>query len=54
MNRRKFLQLSAAGLAVASFGSFAADLSGPKKRVGIIGPGWYGKCDLIRLIQVAI
>jgi predicted dehydrogenase len=53
MNRRQFLQLGAAGLAMASLGGFAADLSGPKKRVGIIGPGWYGKCDLIRLIQVA-
>ena len=38
---------------MASLGSVAADLSGPKKRVGIIGPGWYGKIDLIRLIQVA-
>ena len=38
---------------MASLGSFAADFSGPKKRVGIIGPGWYGKCDFIRLIQVA-
>src|SRR5213075_935633 len=24
-----------------------------KKRVGLIGPGWYGKCDLFRLIQIA-
>ena len=24
-----------------------------KKRVGLIGSGWYGKCDLLRLIQVA-
>ncbi len=24
-----------------------------KKRVGLIGTGWYGKCDLLRLIQVA-
>lgn len=23
------------------------------RRVGVIGPGWYGKCDLFRLIQVA-
>lgn len=23
------------------------------KRVGLIGTGWYGKCDLIRLIQIA-
>ncbi len=25
----------------------------PSKRVGLIGCGWYGKCDLIRLLQVA-
>ena len=24
-----------------------------KKRVGLIGTGWYGKCDLLRLLQVA-
>jgi predicted dehydrogenase len=53
MNRRKFLQLSAAGLAFSILSSRAADLAGPKKRVGLIGPGWYGKCDLIRLIQIA-
>lgn len=56
MNRRRFLRLSgAAGLAFSTLGSFsyAADSGGPRKRVGLIGPGWYGKCDLIRLIQVA-
>jgi predicted dehydrogenase len=26
---------------------------GPAKRVGLIGTGWYGKIDLLRLIQVA-
>lgn len=26
---------------------------GRDKRVGLIGTGWYGKCDLLRLIQVA-
>lgn len=26
---------------------------GRGKRVGLIGTGWYGKCDLLRLIQVA-
>src|SRR5207253_1175915 len=25
----------------------------PKKRVGLIGAGWYGKIDLLRLIQIA-
>jgi predicted dehydrogenase len=54
MNRRKFLQLSAAGVAfTTTLGSYAAELAGPKKRVGLIGSGWYGKCDLLRLIQVA-
>src|SRR5260221_9167910 len=53
MNRRKFLQLGAAGLAASSFGNFAADFADQKKRVGLIGPGWYGKADLFRLIQVA-
>lgn len=27
--------------------------AGRGKRVGLIGCGWYGKCDLLRLIQVA-
>ncbi len=53
INRRKFLQRTAAGLALSVFGSHAADFSDTKKRVGVIGCGWYGKCDLFRLIQVA-
>lgn len=53
MNRRKFLQLSAAGVALSSLAPYAAELGGQKKRVGLIGTGWYGKCDLLRLIQVA-
>lgn len=53
MNRRHFLKSSAAGLALFSIPSYAQGLSGPKKRVGLIGAGWYGKCDLLRLIQVA-
>ncbi len=45
MDRRQFLYASAAGL---------AQLTPPKpRRVGLIGCGWYGKCDLFRLIQVA-
>lgn len=42
MNRRHFLSSSLA---------FLADEK--PKRVGLIGSGWYGKCDLLRLIQVA-
>ncbi len=55
MNRRKFLQLSAAGLAMAAIpSSYAAEYVTDKKyRVGLIGTGWYGKSDLLRLIQVA-
>src|SRR6059036_3870751 len=56
MNRRKFLQtsgLGAASLALAQFPHYAAEFAGQKKRVGLIGTGWYGKCDLLRLIQVA-
>ncbi len=53
MNRRKFIQLGAAGLALSALGNYAAEFADQKKRVGLIGCGWYGKCDLLRLIQVA-
>src|ERR1700677_2626906 len=49
MERRRFLYTSAAGLPWSAAG-FAAD---KPRRVGLIGAGWYGKCDLFRLIQVA-
>jgi hypothetical protein len=47
MNRRRFLQVSTAGLALA-----AAQAQEKRRRVALIGSGWYGKCDLLRLIQV--
>ena len=54
MNRRNFLKSSAAaGFAIATAPTFAADFADMKKRVGLIGTGWYGKIDLLRLIQVA-
>src|SRR5688572_4580147 len=54
MNRRKFLQAGAAGVALTAIGqNYAAEFADAKKRVGLIGCGWYGKCDLLRLIQVA-
>lgn len=53
MNRRQFLQLGAAGLALSAIGGYAAEFADQKKRVGLIGCGWYGKADLLRLIQVA-
>jgi predicted dehydrogenase len=49
MNRRQFLTSSAAGLGFAAAG-FAQQ---KPLRVGIIGPGWYGKTDLFRMIQVS-
>jgi predicted dehydrogenase len=53
MNRRKFLHASAAGLALSTGGFHVAAADAKPKRVGLIGCGWYGKCDLFRLIQVA-
>jgi predicted dehydrogenase len=54
MNRREFLQSSAAGLALGSAYGYAAEFADTKpRRVGLIGCGWYGKCDLLRLLQVA-
>lgn len=53
MNRRDFLAAGAtAGVALSQFESVAAFADKPP-RVGLIGCGWYGKCDLFRLIQVA-
>src|ERR1700743_456213 len=54
MDRRKFLGAGAAGLALSSLADkvMAVDSKQPP-RVGLIGCGWYGKCDLFRLLQVA-
>jgi predicted dehydrogenase len=50
MNRRQFFSTSATGFAAAA-GAFP--WASPKpRRVGLIGSGWYGKADLLRLIQV--
>jgi predicted dehydrogenase len=54
MNRREFLKTAtAAGVALSATAAFGAETDGPQKRVGLIGCGWYGKNDLLRLIQVA-
>jgi len=54
MNRRKFIHVSAAGVALSAIGNYAAEFADQQpKRVGLIGTGWYGKADLFRLIQVA-
>ncbi|MBV9267095.1 MAG: Gfo/Idh/MocA family oxidoreductase, partial [Acidobacteriaceae bacterium] len=50
MNRREFLAIAgAAGLGASS----AAAAESKVRRVGLIGCGWYGKIDLIRLIQIS-
>ncbi|MCA9133283.1 MAG: Gfo/Idh/MocA family oxidoreductase [Planctomycetales bacterium] len=55
VKRRNFLQNSAAavGLTATAKESLAALADQRPKRVGLIGTGWYGKVDLLRLIQVA-
>jgi predicted dehydrogenase len=55
MDRRHFLTGAAAGsFALTQYReTLASLLDNPTKRVGLIGTGWYGKCDLFRLMQVA-
>lgn len=53
MDRRAFLKSGASLSALSlSHGAFAAPAR-KIPRVGLIGTGWYGKVDLLRLIQVA-
>jgi predicted dehydrogenase len=53
-NRRTVLKTAAAGVALSALnvGAFA-QANEKRHRVGLIGSGWYGKCDLFRLIQVS-
>src|SRR5438093_13732441 len=53
MSRRRFLWASGAALAWSRLPGYAAELADARRRVGLIGAGWYGKADLFRLIQVA-
>src|SRR5438477_767155 len=53
MNRRDFLRAGAGGLALTAAAGHAEEFADKPRRVGLIGCGWYGKCDLFRLIQVA-
>ena len=45
--------MTAAARGLRGFSPLPWVIDGPKKRVGLIGCGWYGKCDLWRLLQVA-
>ncbi|MGN6134794.1 MAG: Gfo/Idh/MocA family protein, partial [Aureliella sp.] len=53
MQRREFVAGTAAlsALAALSTGAYAAAADSPR-RVGLIGTGWYGKCDLLQLLNV--
>ncbi len=55
INRRHFLKSSAATLALSLLGQDGLDLIYKQKKwtVGLIGAGWYGTSDILRLIQVA-
>ena len=48
-----FSRPAAAALALSAVPRYAEQLADQRKRVGLIGSGWYGKGDLLRLIQVA-
>src|SRR5712672_2517577 len=54
MNRRQFLSTASSGLVLSAARGYGRPFADQKpKRVGLIGTGWYGKADLLRLIQVA-
>jgi predicted dehydrogenase len=53
MNRREFLYTTALGLAAAAVAPAQEYDHDKRRRVGLIGCGWYGKSDLFRLVQVS-
>jgi predicted dehydrogenase len=53
MNRREFLYNSALGLAATAVAPAQEFDREKRRRVGLIGCGWYGKSDLFRLVQVS-
>ncbi|MFM7129455.1 MAG: Gfo/Idh/MocA family protein [bacterium] len=53
MNRRSLIHSSAAGTVLPLLSTVAhAGFASKARRVALIGCGWYGKADLLRLIQV--
>src|SRR5437588_8172309 len=53
MDRRDFIKTTAVLLGMSRFPAYAGAFADTRKRVGLIGAGWYGKTDLLRLIQVS-
>jgi predicted dehydrogenase len=53
MDRRNFMAGSAVAATAAAASTRAYAAAGDKKRrVGLIGCGWYGKCDLLQLMNI--
>ena len=54
MHRRQFLETGVAGLVLSAAAGTTVCATGfdedKVRRVGLIGCGWYGKADLLRLI----
>ncbi|MCS7023704.1 MAG: Gfo/Idh/MocA family oxidoreductase [Bryobacteraceae bacterium] len=53
MKRRTFLSASSLASSATFLSSQTKPMDSKVRRVGLIGCGWYGKCDLFRLIQVS-
>ena len=53
INRRRFLKAGTAAVALSTLRGYPAELSDTKKRVGLIGCGWYGTTDMFSSVQVA-
>jgi predicted dehydrogenase len=54
MKRRHFLRTGgASAVALSGLHRYADAFADTRLRVGVIGTGWYGKCNLFRLLQVA-
>ncbi|MGC1514917.1 MAG: Gfo/Idh/MocA family oxidoreductase, partial [Maribacter sp.] len=55
VQRRNFIKTASASLLFSSLGSYGFEFFKDKKplKVALIGAGWYGTSDLMRLIQVA-
>ena len=54
MDRRNFIQAGSAAVALSGSQAFPQSQTTPKRkrRVCLIGCGWYGKIDLFRLLQI--
>ena len=55
INRRNFVRGVSASFLLSSLGSYGFNYTNGSDpiKVGLIGAGWYGKSDVLRLIQVA-